>query len=507
VGKNSHGRFHTRAIVFIIIFGVAIAPAARGQWAQMTKDSTAASRIEWWREAKFGLFMHWGLYSIPGRGEWVQWNEQIPVGEYAKLADQFHPDKFDPDAWAATAKDAGMKYVVLTSRHHDGFALFDDPQSNFTAVKSAAHRDIVADYVTAIRKAGLRVGLYYSPLDWRYPGFFFPDLYQANAIEMREQYHRQLNQLGSHYGKLDIVWFDGGGANWLGFGGVQFKDGWHARPKQEDYTGTFSWKDDEAVSNLRKLQPSIIVNDRTDAPADFRSREGDGAMGSFENSYPWELCTTITDGAWGYQPDSKVKSFDSIIRLLVGAVGRDGNLLLNVGPRPDGQIEPEQVQRLKEVGNWLREYGESIYQTRGGPYLPGDYGVSTYRDRTIYLHILDRPGKRLRLPPLPAKLLSCKVLTGGEAQCTQTVAGIDVMLDENEAQKTPVDTIVALSIASPASDLGQIRTKTDTPAVAPVAADIKKWWRNRRAQNPAKAPAAIALNRGRDCSRDEWAVA
>lgn len=459
--KISFAKVHTRAVVSLLILAAALTSIAHGQWAPMAKDPAAPARIEWWRDAKFGLFIHWGVYSIPGRGEWVQWGEQIPVAEYAKLADQFHPDKFDPNAWAATAKDAGMKYVVLTSRHHDGFALFDDPQSTFTATKSAAHKDIVAEYVDAVRKAGLHVGLYYSPLDWRYPGFFFPDLYQANAIEMREQYHRQLNQLASHYGKLDILWFDGGGANWLGFGGVQFNGGWRARPKDQDYTGTFSWKDQEAVSNLRKLQPSIIVNDRTDAPADFRSREGDGAMGSFENSYPWELCTTITDGAWGYQPNAPVKSFDSIIRLLVGAVGRDGNMLLNVGPQPDGQIAPEQVQRLKEVGNWLHEYGESIYGTRGGPFLPGAYGVSTYHDKTIYLHILDRTQKQLSLPPLPAKLLSCKVLTGGQAQCTQTVAGIDVTLDQGEAQKAPVDTIVALSIASPAGDLSLIRTRTD----------------------------------------------
>jgi alpha-L-fucosidase len=467
-------RVCTATLRFLVVVALGIIPAAHAQWAPMATDAQADSRIQWWRDAKFGLFIHWGLYSIPGRGEWVQWNEQIPVNEYAKLAGQFHPTMFDPDAWAQTAKDAGMKYVVLTSRHHDGFALFDDPESNFTAVKSAAHRDIVADYVTAVRKAGLRVGLYYSPLDWRYPGFFFPDLYQSNALELQKQYQRQLHELASHYGRLDIVWFDGGGANWLGFGGVQFKGGWHARPKEENYTGTFSWKDEEAVGDLRRLQPSILVNDRTDAPADFRSREGDGAMGSFENKYPWELCTTITDGAWGYQPDAKVKSFDNIIRLLVGAVGRDGNLLLNVGPRPDGQIEPEQVNRLKEVGSWLQTYGESIYGTRGGPYLPGSYGVSTYRDETIYLHILNWPGKRLRLPPLPATILSCKPLTGGQAQCVQSVAGIDVMLNESDGQKAPVDTIVALSIASPASAISPIKTDDETSAIAPVAADAKK---------------------------------
>jgi alpha-L-fucosidase len=202
-----------------------------------------------------------------------------------------------------------MKYTVLTSRRHDGFALFDDSGSSFTATKSAAHRDFVAEYVNSIRKAGLHVGLYYSPLDWRFPGFFFPDLYQANAVEMREQYHRQLNELASHY------------------------------------SGSFTWQDDQAVGNLRKLQPSIILNDRTDAPADFLSREGDQAMGNFDNRHPWELCTTLTTGAWGYQPNAKVKPLNDVIRLLVGAAGRDGNLLLNVGPRPDGQIVPEQAER------------------------------------------------------------------------------------------------------------------------------------------------------------------
>jgi alpha-L-fucosidase len=443
-----------------LVLAVTLSAAAAAQWAPMASDPSAATRIAWWRDAKFGLFMHWGVYSIPGRGEWVQWNEQIPVDQYARLADQFHPDHFDPDAWAAVAKSAGMKYTVLTARHHDGFALFDDPGSSFTSMKSAAHKDFVAAYVTAVRKAGLRVGLYYSPLDWRYPGFFFPQLYRQNAIELRDQYHRQLNELASHYGKLDILWFDGGGNEWLGFNGVEFKGNWHARPKDQPYTGEFSWQDDLAVANLRKLQPSLILNDRTDAPADFRSREGDGAMGDFENKVPWELCTTLTTGAWGYQPNAPIKSLDEVIHLLVGAVGRDGNLLLNVGPRPDGEIDPAQAARLREVGDWLSKYGESIYSTRGGPYLPGDFGVSTYRDNTIYLHILKPSAATLELPPLPAKLLSCSVLTGGAATCTQTVAGVDVTVIGSPLAPDAMapDTIVALSLASPASDISPIAT-------------------------------------------------
>jgi alpha-L-fucosidase len=438
---------------FLII--LRMTSVAWGQQQATISDDAAASRIAWWREAKFGLFMHWGVYSIPGRGEWVQWNEQIPVNEYAKLAGQFHPDKFDPDAWADIAKAAGMKYAVLTSRHHDGFALFDDPGSNFTAMISAAHRDFIAEYVNAVRKAGLRVGLYYSPLDWRFPGFFFPDLYQASAVEMREQYHRQLNELASHYGKIDVLWFDGGGVDWLGFNGVNFKGGWKARPKDQRYFGSFSWQDDQAVGNLRKLQPSIILNDRTDAPADFLSREGDHAVGKFDNLHPWELCTTLTTGAWGYQPNAKVKPLNDVIRLLVAAVGRDGNLLLNVGPRPDGQIEPEQAERLREVGDWLKRYGQSIYATRGGPYLPGDFGVSTYHDKTIYLHVLNPAGKTLSLPALPAKILGCSSLTGGSATCKQASNSVEITLNGNA---DTVDTIVALTLASPAVEIKPITT-------------------------------------------------
>ncbi len=450
--SKSFARFTFVCLFLLLLTSLPV----RAQWASMVTDPDAAARIAWWRDAKFGLFMHWGLYSIPGRGEWVQWEEQIPVDQYAKLADQFHPDKFDPDAWADIAKSAGMKYTVLVSRHHDGFAMFDDSGSNFTSMRTAAHEDFVAAYVKAVRKAGLRVGLYYSPLDWRFPGFFFPQLYEPNAIELRTQYHRQLNELASNYGKLDILWFDGGGGDWLGFGGVNFKGHWQARPREQRYTGQFSWQDAEAVDNLRKKQPSIIINDRTDADADFRSREGDGAMGNFDSQHPWELCTTLTDGAWGYEPDAKIKPLDSVLRLLVGAVGRDGNFLLNVGPRPDGQIEPAQAQRLHEIGDWLKQYGESIYATRGGPYLPGDFGVSTYRDKRVYLHMLDLKVQKVELPPLPAKVLGCTAMTGGTATCTQTVAGVDVLLSGNP---DAVDTIVALSLDSPASAISPIPTE------------------------------------------------
>jgi alpha-L-fucosidase len=433
-------------ITFVLLFVNALAGA---QWAPLTKDADSEQRISWWREARFGMFLHWGVYAIPGRGEWVQWSEQIPVGEYAKLADQFKPERFDPDAWAALAKEGGMKYVVLTSRHHDGFALFDDPDSSFTSMKSAAHRDIVAEYTKAIRKAGLGVGLYYSPLDWRFPGFFMPGIYQGNAEELRAQYSRQIDQLASHYGKLDLLWFDGGGNEWLGFGGLEWTGGsWQTRAKNKPYAGSFDWHDTDVVSHLRKLQPGIVINDRTNAPADFRSREGDGALGEFENRYPWELCTTITEGAWGYQPNAKVKSLATLIHLLVGAAGRDGNLLLNLGPRPDGQIDAAQAERVREIGRWLSTNGESIYGTRGGPWLPGSYGVSTHNRSTIYVHLLQAPKDgKLSLPALPVRVKSAALLHGSALEFKQSDRELTILVPD--ASIDAIDTVLKLEMEEP----------------------------------------------------------
>jgi len=423
-------------------------PALMAQWAPLANDANAQKRIEWWREARVGLFMHWGVYSIPARGEWVQWGEQIPTTEYAKLMTEFHPEHFSAGKWAQTAKDSGMKYVVLTSRHHDGFALFDDPGSDFTAMKSAAHRDFIADYVKAVRDAGLGVGLYYSPLDWRFPGFFFPDLYRDSAVALREQYRRQIAELATHYGKLDILWFDGGGNEWLGFGGVHFNGRWQGRPPDQPYTGKFDWQDDQVVGFLREKQPDIIINDRTDAPADFRSREGDGALGKFDNRTPWEMCTTIVEGGWGYQKDAKVKPLAHLLQLLVGAAGRDGNFLLNVGPRPDGEIDAGQVERLLEIGDWLKHNGESIYGTRGGPWLPGDYGVSTHKGKTVYVHVLKVPeSNAVTFPNLPTRVVRVTDLNGNSVSYAQD--------DKNLAIKVPsaapdtVDVIIKIELAEP----------------------------------------------------------
>ncbi|MGB8259985.1 MAG: alpha-L-fucosidase [Terracidiphilus sp.] len=454
---RSSASFTRWSLCFLFLVSASLLSA---QWAPLASDPGAAQRIAWWREARFGMFLHWGVYSIPGRGEWVQFAEQIPVDEYAKLAAEFHPEHFDADAWASIAKAGGMKYMVLTARHHDGFALFDDPESSFTAMKSAAHHDFVADYVKAVRKAGLGVGLYYSPLDWRFPGFYFPGIYQPSAIELRAQYHRQIDELATHYGKLDILWFDGGGNEWLGFGGLEFAgNGWQQRPREKPYAGSFDWQDAKTIAHLRQLQPGIVVNDRTNAAADFRSREGDGALGGFDNQTPWELCTTITEGAWGYQPNAKVKPLAQLLRLLVGAAGRDGNMLLNVGPRPDGQIDPAQASRLREMGDWLALNGESIYGTRGGPWLPGAYGVSTHNGNRVYIHILHAPeNSTLVLPALPVRVVKAAVLHGADVAFQQTEGTLTINLPA--AAPEQIDMVLKLEIAEPWT----------TSAVVPVPA-------------------------------------
>jgi alpha-L-fucosidase len=451
---------YCRQVLVLVILSSISTPRLAAQWAPLATDANAARRIEWWREARFGMFIHWGVYSIPARGEWVQWNEQIPRTEYAKLMEQFHPEHFDPNKWAQIAKDAGMKYVVLTARHHDGFALFNDPESDFTAMKSAAHHDFVADYVKAVRDAGLGVGLYYSPLDWRFPGFFFPDLYMDSAIAMREQYRRQISELATHYGKLDILWFDGGGNEWLGFGGVHFDGRWHGRAPDQPYTGKFDWNDNEVVDFLRQKQPEIIINDRTDAAADFRSREGDGALSNFDNQTPFELCTTIVEGAWGYQKGAKVKPLAHLLQLLIGAAGRDGNFILNVGPRSDGEIDPPQVERLHEIGQWLKQNGESIYGTRDGPWLPGDYGVSTHKGKTVYVHVLKVPENRtLELPNLPTRIVSITDLKGNPVSYEQGNARLAINVPVGAPDT--VDVIIKVELAEP----------WNTSAVVPVEYD------------------------------------
>lgn len=412
--------------------------------------AAADERVKWWRQARFGMFIHFGLYAIPGRGEWVMYSESIPHVEYARFAEQFTPDPDAPRRWAALAKEAGMKYVVLTARHHDGFSLFDSQANAFNSAKTAARTDIVRTFTDAVRSEGLRVGLYYSPLDWRFPGYFMPDLYRESAEAMRDQYHREMEQLASQYGHLDLMWYDGGGENWLGYGGIEHgAGGWKTRHAKTPYQGKFSWQDDRVNARLRERHPDIIFNDRTSTVADWRTREGTGKLGEFDNRQPWELCFTIA-GAWGYQPNAKVRSLDEIVRMLTNTASRDGNMLLNVGPDPKGNIAPDQIARLQEIGRWLKTYGSAIYDTRGGPFLPTETVTSTRRGNTVFVHLL--PGEartwpqRVTLPALTngATVQSARLLATRADVAWNTTASGDIQISVPSALPAPPTQVIEL---------------------------------------------------------------
>jgi alpha-L-fucosidase len=433
-------------------------PVPRKSAVSVTKESE--ERLKWWREARFGMFVHFGLYSISGGGGWDLWHDRKSLEEYATLTDKFTADKFNAKEWVDAAKSAGMQYLVMVTKHHDGFALFNSKDYPFNSVNSAAKRDFVKEVADAAHAAGLRLGFYYSPLDWQYPGYFFPDLYRKSAEAMRDKYHRQVEELMSNYGKVDILWYDGGGPNWLGFGGLEFggtAPGWHARDRSKPYDGKFSWNDNEINAKVRQLQPGILINDRTATPADFETREGEGKMGDYNDRIPWEHCVTLAV-TWGYQKGRPPMPLEKCIRLLVGTAGRDGNLLLNVGPRPDGQIEPDQLARFREIGDWLKTYGESIYGTRGGPFLPWPAGISTRKGNTIYVHLLDAVGSMLRLPAIPAKVRSVSVIDGPKCNFKQDDKGIEVTMPKGLSPRP--DTVVALELDGPASKITPLALPT-----------------------------------------------
>ena len=393
--------------------------------------------MQWWRDAKIGMFVHWGLYSILGRGEWVRHNEQIPWEEYTALADQFCPEAFDMHEWTNLAKEFGAKYMVMVTRHHDGFALWNSPGSyqNFTSWNTASHRDFVKEYTDCAREAGLRVGLYYSPMDWRFPGYFDPkgeeDPANAdNALLMKKQCYDQVRELVSNYGKIDILWYDGG---WLAH-------------KGSDTSSSWFWEPVKLTKMAREYNPKMIMNPRSGWEGNFYCDEGSHEITGKIIPVPWEKNMCVCSGcSWGWMADDPVSDFDWLIHMLVDVVTRDGNLLLNVGPDKNGHIRPDVAERMRQIGAWLRENGDTIYKTRGGPIEPVDhvYGT-TYRENEIFLHILDTEAFRNEvLPSIPYEITSCTYK--GEALCfTQDEAQIQIQLPENLEKEA--DTIIRIRL-------------------------------------------------------------
>ena len=372
--------------------------------------TTNVQAVQWWQEARFGIFVHWGLYSVHGRDVWTMYNEQTPLDEYRRLADEFVPRHYDPEQWAALAHDAGAKYMVLCTRQHDGYSLFDSQVSDFTSVKCAARRDLVAEYAEAVRAAGLGVGFYYSLLDWRMPAYFKgPDKDPAGWSELREYIHAQVRELCTQYGKVDILWYDG------------------AWPYDKH-----AWESERLNAMVRELQPGILINDRSaqrpaghmlarvtassspvEMPEDFSTPE-QTIPSLIEPGRPWESCMTMNDH-WGYNPaDQNWKTTAQLIRNLVRCAHGNGNYLLNVGPDPDGLIPPESVTRLRQMGRWLRANGESVYGTEAtsirhvGPVQT----VPTVKGNILYLHVCHWPGSELTVGSIDNQVLSVCFVDG-----------------------------------------------------------------------------------------------
>ncbi len=391
----------------------------------------ADHRLDWWRAARFGLFIHWGPVSLEGTEiGWSRGGErrgygshgtEIPVEVYDNLYRQFNPTNFNAAEWVAIAQAAGAKYLVFTSRHHDGFSMFDTLASDYkiTSPASPFRRDVVKELAEACHRAGLRFGVYYSPPDWHNP-----DAFTERHAQYQAYLKAQVRELMTHYGPVDILWYDGLGKSAADYDAVNLN------------------------RMVRQLQPQILINNRSGLPGDFDTPEQ--VIGKFQNDRPWESCITICH-QWAWKPGDEMKSLPQCLDTLIRCAGGDGNLLFNVGPMPDGRIEPRQVERLKEMGRWLAKYGQTIYGTRGGPFKPGTWGASTYRGKVVYLHVLKWPEDGLELPPIARRIRSAQVLTGGAAAWRQSAEGISVNV--GKSRRDALDTVIQLRLDGAAADI------------------------------------------------------
>ncbi len=408
-------------------------------------DVPPPADLSWWREARFGLFVHWGPVSL--RGTEIGWSRgaQVPVEEYDGLWRQFAAKEFDPRAWARLARDAGMRYLVLTTKHHDGFCLWPSRLTDYHVGNTPLGRDVVGELAAACRAEGVVFCAYHSILDWRHPDYPLgsPGGKTKKAAADMDRYvaylEGQLTELLTRYGPLGVLWFDG-----------EWEEPWTEEHGKRLYR------------LCRSRQPSVIVNNRVGkGRQDMAGTTAAGAfagdydtpeqrVGRYQDARPWESCITICE-QWAWKPDDPMKPLAECVRTLVTCAGGDGNLLLNVGPMPDGEIEPRQAARLREIGGWLRTHGESVHGTRGGPWKPGPWGASTRRGEAVYVHVFDWPGELLVLPSIERRVLEATVLGGGRAEARATPGGLELRVAPGE--RRAIDTVVRLRLDGPADRL------------------------------------------------------
>ena len=432
-------------VVALTALWLVTSPMPRDVRAQGTDSIPAERRAarQWFRDAKFGMFIHWGVYSLLGQGEWVMQQRELPIGPYEWLATTFNPVKFDAHAWVSLAKGAGAKYITITSRHHDGFSMFATRATPYNIADwTPFKRDPLKELADECQRQGLKLFFYYSQLDWHHPDYW-PRGRTGQHTDRPESgdwaryldfMDSQLTELLSGYGPIGGIWFDG---MW-------------DKPDAE-------WRLPRTYALIHRLQPAaLIVPNHHRAPLpgeDVQTFEQDlpGANSAGFNtkeigSLPLETSLTMNN-SWGFNiTDRRFKSVRELIGYLVRAAGSDANLLLNIGPRPDGTVQPEAVERLRDVGRWLATYATSIYATRGGPVPPHDWGVTTQRADTVFVHVLSWPDRLLALPPLGARVVRARMLrTGAPVGVATSGGGVTLTLPEGGDEEA--DRVVVLTLA------------------------------------------------------------
>ncbi len=387
-------------------------------------EKSRPRRMAWWHEARFGMFVHWGLYSQLGRHEWVMNRERIPLADYEKLADSWKPRPRPMREWARLAVDAGMKYMVMTTKHHEGFCLWDTNQTDYNAAKRGPGRDLVGEFVESCREAGLRIGFYYSLMDWHHPD-------GARCAKDERARRRFLDftqgcvrELVSNYGKIDILWYD---VSW-------------------PLSSPRLWESARMNAMVRRIQPEIIINNRSQLPEDFGTPEEH--IAAADAGRAWEACMTF-NGSWGYfptAPESDWHSTREVLGMLREVTGGSGNLLLNIGPAPDGSAPAPCEKALVEVGDWLQKYGAAVYDAADPMEQEWQItGAFTRRGDTAYFHCNRWPGKELAIGGLANKVLEARLLGGPKVEFSQ-VADRLVLRGLPEKAPNPLATVVELKV-------------------------------------------------------------
>jgi len=456
---NQHARLPLLFVLVGLLLGLlspAASPAALPGETEEEKDQ----RMEWWRDGKFGMFIHWGLYAIPagewkgkkipGIGEWIMHRAKIPVPEYEPLQKQFNPVKYDPEKWVALAKAAGMKYIVITSKHHDGFCLFESEYTDWDMSGTPYGKDLLKPLADACHDAGIKICWYHSIMDWHHPqakGEDFP--------KYREHMKAQLKELLTDYGDIGVLWFDG---EWIK-----------------------EWDEEQGVElekYIRGIQPDLIVNNRVGK----RKKGSPGDFGTPEQHIPatgmpgwdWETCMTMNN-TWGYKKDDhNWKSTEDLIHKLVDIVSKGGNFLLNVGPTAEGEIPEASIERLREIGKWMDVNGESIYGTTASPFKRIPWGRCTKKSGKLYLHVFDWPanGKLLVVPGLDNEVKKAYLLADGTA-LEAVRDGSKLVVSVPEKPIDPIDTVVVLEIEGEPVVGETVATQTEGGAITLRARDAQ----------------------------------